>query len=119
MLTRRVIRLLEYRVAAADASASKEVTGYLRDARGRMTELTPWAELCERLASTSKKLDKRAWMAEYLRGLPPEVQAQAALYLAGSAFAETDSRRLSVGGAALSRVIKEQAGASDAARHAA
>jgi DNA ligase-1 len=84
-----------------------------------MIELTPWAELCERLASTPKKLDKRAWMADYLRGLPAEAQAQAALYLAGSAFAETDSRRLSVGGAALSRVIKELAGAGDAALHAA
>ena len=84
-----------------------------------MTELGPWAELCERLAATTRKLDKRAWMADYLRELPVEAAAQAALYLAGTAFAETDSRRLSVGGASLSQAIKKLAGASDAALHAA
>lgn len=48
-----------------------------------MTELEPWAELCERLAGTTKKLEKRAWMADYLRELPPEAAAHAALYLSG------------------------------------
>ena len=84
-----------------------------------MTELLPWAELCERLAGTTKKLEKRAWMADYLRELPVEVAAQTALYLAGAAFPEADSRRLSVGGAGLSTMVKELAGASDAALHAA
>ncbi len=84
-----------------------------------MTELQPWAELCERLAGTTKKLEKRAWMADYLRELPVDAAAQAVLYLSGVAFAEADSRRLSVGGASLSRIVKELAGASDAALHAA
>jgi DNA ligase 1 len=80
-----------------------------------MTELEPWAELCERLAGTTKKLEKRAWMADYLRELPVEAAAYAALYLAGTPFAEADRRQLSVGGASLWQVVKELARASDAA----
>ncbi len=80
-----------------------------------MSELEPWAELCERLAGTTKKLEKRAWMADYLRELPVEAAAYAALYLAGTPFAEADGRQLSVGGASLWQVVKELARASDAA----
>jgi DNA ligase-1 len=80
-----------------------------------MTELEPWAELCERLAGTTKKLEKRAWMADYLRELPVEAAAYAALYLSGTPFAEADRRQLSIGGASLWQVVKELARASDAA----
>jgi DNA ligase-1 len=79
-----------------------------------MTELQPWADLCERLTGTTKKLEKRAWMADYLRELPVEAAAYAALYLAGTPFAETDGRQLSVGGASLWQVVKELTRASDA-----
>ena len=80
-----------------------------------MTELEPWAELCERLAGTTKKLEKRAWMADYLRELPVDAAAYAALYLSGTPFAEADGRRLNVGGASLWQVVKELTRASDAA----
>ena len=82
-----------------------------------MTELEPWAELCERLAGTTKKLEKRAWMADYLRELPVEAAAYAALYLSGTPFAEADRRQLNVGGASLWQVVKELTRASDAAMH--
>ena len=84
-----------------------------------MTELRAWAELCERLAGTTKKLEKRAWMAEYLRELPVEAAAHAALYLSGMPFAEADGRQLGIGGASLWRVVKELTQASDTAMHAA
>jgi ATP-dependent DNA ligase I len=84
-----------------------------------MTELEPWAELCERLAETTKKLEKRAWMAEYLRAVPVEAGALAALYLSGTPFPETDRRQLSVGGASLWRVVKELTQANDATMHEA
>jgi DNA ligase-1 len=80
-----------------------------------MTELEPWAVLCERLDGTTKKLEKRAWMADYLRELPVEAAAQAVMYLAGTPFAEADRRQLSVGGASLWQAVKEQTRASDAA----
>jgi DNA ligase 1 len=91
----------------------------LPDEGRRMTDLEPWAELCERLAATTKKLEKRAWMADYLRELPVEAAAHAALYLAGTPFAEADGRQLSVGGASLWQVVRERTQASDTAMQAA
>jgi DNA ligase 1 len=80
-----------------------------------MTELEPWAALCERLAGTTKKLEKRAWMADYLREVPVEAAAYATLYLAGTPFPEADRRQLNVGGASLWQVVKELTQAGDAA----
>jgi DNA ligase-1 len=91
----------------------------LPDEERIMTELEPWAELCERLAGTTKKLEKRAWMADYLRELPVEAAALAALYLAGTPFAEADGRQLSVGGASLWQVVRERTQASDTVMQAA
>src|ERR1700685_2908382 len=81
--------------------------------------LAQFAELCERLAETGSKLQKRALMSEYLRGLSVPEAGLAALYLAGVPFPETDGRELKVGGALLSRVIADLSGASQAAMHAA
>ncbi len=81
--------------------------------------LTQFAELCQRLAETGSKLEKRALMAEYLRPLPVREAGLAALYLAGVPFPETDGRPLNVGGAALSRVLAQLSGASQPAMHAA
>jgi DNA ligase-1 len=58
-------------------------------------------------------------MAEYLRALPVPEAGLAALYLAGTPFAETDGRELKVGGALLSGVIAKLSGANQAAMHAA
>jgi DNA ligase-1 len=79
----------------------------------------PFAELCEQLAATASKLEKRALMAGYLHPLPIPEAGLAALYLAGVAFPETDSRDLNVGGALLSRVLAKLSGASQPAMHAA
>jgi DNA ligase-1 len=84
-----------------------------------MTELEPWTELCERLAGTTKKLEKRAWMADYLGEVPVEAAAYAALYLAGTSFPEADGRQLNVGGASLWQAVKELTHASDTAMHEA
>ncbi len=77
------------------------------------------AELCEQLASTSRKLEKRSLIAQYLRSLDLEDAQRAALYLAGMPFSETDIRQLNVGGALLSRVVAELTRANPAAMHAA
>ncbi len=78
-----------------------------------------FAELCQRLAGTTKKLDKRAWMAEYMGALPVEDAERAAQWLTGNPFSETDRRALNLGGASLSRVLKEITGADDKLLHAA
>jgi DNA ligase-1 len=75
--------------------------------------------LCERLAGTTKKLEKRALMAEYLGGLSVEDAARAALYLAGAPFAETDPRQLQVGGSTLSKAVALLSGADAKGMHAA
>jgi DNA ligase 1 len=82
-------------------------------------QLSQFAELCQRLAETGSKLEKRALMAEYLRALPVAEAGLAALYLAGVPFPETDGRALNVGGALLSRVLAQLTGASQAEMHAA
>jgi DNA ligase 1 len=81
--------------------------------------LSQFAELCQRLAETGSKLEKRALMAEYLRGLPVSEAGVAALYLAGVPFPETDGRALNVGGALLSRVLAQLSGAGQPEMHAA
>jgi DNA ligase-1 len=80
---------------------------------------TQFAELCQRLAETGSKLEKRALMADYLRPLPVLEAGLAATYLAGAPFPETDGRELKVGGAALSHILAQLSGASQPAMHAA
>src|SRR5580698_2402796 len=78
-----------------------------------------FSELNNRLAATSKKLEKRALMADYLRGLVPADAGRAALYLAGTPFGETDRRGLNVGGALLSKALMQRAGLTSGAGEAA
>jgi DNA ligase-1 len=78
-----------------------------------------FAEVCDSLAATAKKLEKRAIISNYLRGLATEDAARAALYLAGSPFSETDRRALNAGGSLLSRAVADVTEADHAAMHAA
>ena len=78
-----------------------------------------FAELCDALAATTKKLEKRALIAGWLKRLAVEDAARGSLYLAGKAFAETDPRVLNLGGATLSKALAQISGASDAAMRAA
>ena len=80
--------------------------------------LLQFAELCQQLAATTRKLEKRSLMADYLRPLPVDEAGLAALYLAGIPFSETDLRALQVGGALLTRVIRRISGAGEPAIHA-
>ncbi len=65
------------------------------------------AELCDALAATTKKLEKRALIAEYLKSLPIPDAGRAALWLSGTPFAETDRRVLNIGGSLLSKAVAE------------
>ncbi len=78
-----------------------------------------FAKLCDALAATAKKLEKRALIAGWLKTLSIEDAALGALYLAGQAFAETDPRVLNLGGALLSKALAQISGASEAAMHEA
>ncbi len=78
-----------------------------------------FAKLCDALAATTKKLEKRTLIADWLKALPVEDAGRGSLYLAGQAFAETDPRVLNLGGAILSKALAQLSGANEAAMHAA
>ncbi len=81
--------------------------------------LLEFAELCDALAATTKKLEKRALIAGWLKTLSVEDAARGSLHLAGQVFAETDPRLLNLGGATLSKALAQLSGASEAAMHEA
>ena len=67
----------------------------------------------DRIAATSKKLEKTAIVAEYLRSLEPEDAARAALFLSGRPFPAYEEATLGVGGSLLWRAVSEISGKSD------
>lgn len=76
--------------------------------------LARWAKTCEALGATAKKLEKRALLAAYLCTLSVEDAARAAQSIAGLPFAETDPRKLNVGGSLLSKAVAQRTDASAA-----
>jgi DNA ligase 1 len=77
-----------------------------------------FAELCEALAATTKKLEKRALIAGFIPTLALHDASLAALYLSGTPFAETDRLNLNVGGSLLLKALAEISHASPAAMSA-
>ena len=83
---------------------------------------TSWlrfARLCDEVAATRSKLQKRAAMAEYLRPLDARTAGLAAQYLTGAVFAESDERKVQVGGQLIGRAVGAFTKASDERFHAA
>jgi DNA ligase 1 len=78
-----------------------------------------FAQLCDALAATTKKLEKRVLIAGWLKSLSVDDAARGSLYLAGQVFAETDPRVLNLGGSILSKALAQVSGANEAAMHAA
>jgi DNA ligase-1 len=73
------------------------------------------AQICEAIASTTKKLQKTAIVADYLKSCPPEEAAISAVFLSGKAFPAWEEATLQVGGALLWRVVQELSGKGEAA----
>jgi DNA ligase 1 len=65
------------------------------------------ASLCERVASTTRKLEKTALVADYLKSRTIEEAATAAVFLSGRPFPAWDETTLNVGGALLWRITSE------------
>lgn len=78
-----------------------------------------FADLCEQLSATTKKLEKRALISGYLKSLISDDNSRAALYLSGQPFAETDRRNLNIGGSLLSKAVAQLSGADKTAMYAA
>jgi DNA ligase 1 len=70
------------------------------------------AEACERLAGTTKKLEKTAIVADYLKATPREEASVAAIFLSGRPFPAWEEATLQVGGRLLWQVVEELSGKS-------
>ncbi|HEX4383227.1 MAG TPA: ATP-dependent DNA ligase, partial [Myxococcales bacterium] len=83
-----------------------------------MAPFAQLAALAETLAAEPGRLKKRAAIVETVRATRAASGSDDAgllcLYLAGQPFAEADPRKLSAGGALLSRAVKAVSGATDA-----
>jgi DNA ligase-1 len=77
------------------------------------------AELCERIAATTKKTEKIAFVGEYFRSQALLDAAVSAVFLAGRAFPAFDERTLQIGGSLLWKLVGEITGAPDSALTAA
>jgi DNA ligase 1 len=71
-------------------------------------------EAGERIAGTTKKLEKIAIVAEYLKTRAPEEASASAVFLSGRAFPLWEETTLQVGGALLWRMVAELSGRSEA-----
>jgi DNA ligase N terminus len=72
-----------------------------------------FAEMCEAVAATTKKLQKTAIVAEYLKSRSADEAAVSAVFLSGGAFPAWEESTLQVGGSLLWRVVAELAGKSE------
>jgi DNA ligase-1 len=68
------------------------------------------AEACERIAATTKKLEKTGIVAEYLRSRTLEEASLSAVFLSGRPFPAWEETTLQVGGRSLWAVVAELAG---------
>ena len=72
------------------------------------------AELCEQITATTKKLEKIALVADYLKSRSSDEAAVSAVFLSGRPFAVWEETTLNVGGALLWQTVSELAGKSEA-----
>ena len=69
-----------------------------------------FAEACEAIASTTKKLQKTAIVAEYFRSCTTDAAVVSAVFLSGKAFPAWEEATLQVGGALLWRLVEGLSG---------
>jgi DNA ligase 1 len=66
-----------------------------------------FAEACERIAGTTKKLEKIVIVADFLKSSPPEQASVAAVFLSGRPFPMWEETTLQVGGKLLWQVVEK------------
>jgi DNA ligase-1 len=71
------------------------------------------AETSERIAATTKKLEKIAIVAEYLKARTPEEASVSAVFLSGRPFPIWEEATLQVGGRVLWKIIADLSGKSE------
>ena len=78
-----------------------------------------FAQTCEAIAATTKKLQKTAIVSDYLKSRTIDEAAVSAVFLSGRPFAVWEETTLQIGGTILWRVVAEVSGKEDAALSAA
>ena len=73
-----------------------------------------FATTCEAIAGTTKKLQKTAIVADYLRSTSVEVAAVSAVFFSGRPFPVWEETTLQIGGRSLWRIVADLAGKSEA-----
>jgi len=73
-----------------------------------------FARVCEAVGSTTRKTEKVRLAAEYLRSLPLDDAARAALFFTGQAYPRREERTTQVGGSLIWQVVSKLAGAEHA-----
>ena len=68
------------------------------------------AEICEAIAATTKKLQKTALVADYLKSRTTDEAAISTVFLSGEPFAAWEETTMQVGGSLLWRVVAELSG---------
>jgi DNA ligase 1 len=71
------------------------------------------AQTCQRIAATTKKLEKIAVVAELLKSASTEEASIAAVFLSGRPFPVWEEATLQVGGASLWRLVQELSGKNE------
>ena len=77
------------------------------------TAMRRFAEVGEAITATTKKLQKTATVADYLKNLPVEEAAIAAVFLSGRPFPVWEETTLQVGGRSLWQLVAEISGSTD------
>ncbi|NIV97122.1 ATP-dependent DNA ligase [candidate division KSB1 bacterium] len=73
----------------------------------KSTHFSAFAETCERLRSTTKKLEKISILSEFLLSLTEPELKPAALFILGKAFPDYDPRTLNVSSRTLQRILDQ------------
>jgi DNA ligase-1 len=73
-----------------------------------------FAQTADRIAATTKKLEKTAILGEYLKSVPVDEASVAAIFFSGRPLPMWEETTLQVGGRLLWRIVEELAGKNDA-----
>ncbi|HEY1462743.1 MAG TPA: ATP-dependent DNA ligase, partial [Terriglobales bacterium] len=73
-----------------------------------------FAKTCEQIAGTTKKLEKRAFLAAYFQSLPLSEASVAAIFFSGRPFPMWEETTLQLGGTLLWRTVQELSGKNEA-----
>src|ERR1700758_4019314 len=82
--------------------------------RDLATPMHQFAKTCEAIAATTKKLQKTALVADYLKSRPINEAAISAVFFSGRPFPVWEESTLQIGGRWLWRIVAELAGKEEA-----